>query len=107
MPAAGSASPATRPRTDPQSALVLQPRFGRSARQEVPGMTDVSEAEGWAKGLDEVMARLAPRFGRVEPRRRALVYLRGLLAPLGRQNRLPVAGSAGGRNPGRVPGFLP
>ena len=28
MPAAGSASPATRPRTDPQSALVLQPRFG-------------------------------------------------------------------------------
>ncbi len=43
-------------------------------------MTDVSEAEGWAKGLDEVMARLAPRFVRVEPRRRALVYLRGLLA---------------------------
>src|SRR3982750_4320694 len=65
------------PPNDPQSALVLQPRFGRSARQEVAGMTDVSEAEGWAKGLDELAGRLAPRFGRVEPRRRLLAYLRG------------------------------
>src|SRR4051812_50186081 len=89
-----------------QSALVLQPRFGRSARQEVPGMTDVSEAEGWAKGLDEVMARLAPRFGRVEPRRRAPVYLRGLLAPVGRKNGRQLAGAAGGRTPRGVQGFL-
>ena len=96
MPGAGSASPATRPRTDPQSALVLQPRFDRSARKEGPGMTDVSEAEGWARGLDELADRLAPRFGRVEPRRRALAYLRGLLAPRGAQERL-AAGRGGGR----------
>ena len=51
-------------------------------------MTDVSEAEGWAKGLDELAGRLGPRFGRVEPRRRLLAYLRGLLAPLGRKKAL-------------------
>ena len=37
-------------------------------------------------GLDELMGRLGPRFGRVEPRRRALAYLRGLLAPVERKN---------------------
>src|SRR3954470_8274076 len=62
-------------------------------------MTDVSEAEGWARGLDEVVARLAPRFGRGEPRRRASAYLRGLLAPLGRKNGWQLAEAAGGRTP--------
>src|SRR5689334_2842225 len=90
----------------PNDPLVLQPRFGRSARQEVPGMTDVSEAEGWAKGLDEVMARLAPRFGRVEPRRRAQVYLRGLLAPVGRKNGWQLAEAAGDRTPDGMRDFL-
>src|SRR4051794_1609429 len=99
MPAAGSASPATPPRTEPQSALVLQPRFGRSAREEVPSMTDVNEAEGWARSLDELAERLAPRFGRVEPRRRALAYLRGLLGPVGRKNGWQLAEAAGDRTP--------
>src|SRR3954447_16682273 len=61
-------------------------------------MTDVSEAEGWARGLDEVVARRAPRFGRVEPRRRASAYLRGLLAPLGRKNGWALP-RGGGRPP--------
>src|SRR5689334_24960694 len=82
--------------------LVLQPRFDRSARQEGPGMTNVSEAEGWARGLDELADRLAPRFGRVEPRRRALAYLRGRLAPQGRQNGRPLAEAAGDRPPDGV-----
>src|SRR6188472_3927797 len=106
MPAAGSASPATRPRTDPQSALVLQPRFDRSARKEGPSMTNVSEAEGWARGLDELADRLGPRFGRVEPRRRALAYLRGLLAPLGRKNGWQLAEAAGDRAPDGMQDFL-
>ena len=67
-------------------------------------MTDVSEAEGWARGLDEVMARLAPRFGRVEPRRRLLAYLRGLLAPVGRKNGRQLAEAAGRSAPGVPPG---
>src|SRR4051812_12605199 len=86
--------------------LVLQPRFGRSARQEVPSMTDVNEAEGWAKGLDELAGRLAPRFGRVEPRRRLLAYLRGLLAPLGRKNGWRLAEAAGDRTPDGMQDFL-
>src|SRR4051812_39982509 len=86
--------------------LILQPRFGRSARQEVPSMTDVNEAEGWAKGLDELAGRLAPRLGRGGPRRRALGALRGGLAPLGRQKRGALAGGGGGRTPGGGGGFL-
>src|SRR5690349_20129383 len=87
-------------------ALVLQPRFERSARQEVPGMTDVNGAEGWARGLDELAGRLAPRFGRVEPRRRLLAYLRGLLAPLGRKNGWQLAEAAGDRTPDGMQDFL-
>src|SRR3954466_9746641 len=107
----GSKSPqpptaAPGPSTNAQSALVLQPPFGRSARQEVPSMTDVNEAEGWAKGLDELAGRLAPRFGRVEPRRRLLAYLRGLLAPLGRKNGWQLAEAAGDRTPDGMQDFL-
>src|SRR3954466_6231835 len=69
-------------------------------------MTDVSEAEGWARGLDEVVARLAPRFGRIEPRRRASAYLRGLLAPLGRKNGWQLAEAAGDRTPDGMQDFL-
>ena len=69
-------------------------------------MTNVSEAEGWARGLDELADRLAPRFGRVEPRRRALAHLRGLLAPLGRKNGWQLAEAAGDRAPDGVRDFL-
>jgi hypothetical protein len=49
-------------------------------------MAAVHEAAGWAGRLDELAARLAPRVPRIEPRRRALVYLRCLLAPIERKN---------------------
>ena len=45
-------------------------------------MAVTDEVEGWARGLDALMGRIAPRFGRVEPRRRARAYLQGLLAPV-------------------------
>jgi SRSO17 transposase len=69
-------------------------------------MTTVSEAEGWARDLDELAGRLAPRFGRVEPRRRALAYLRGLLAPVGRKNGWQLAEAAGDRTPDGMQDFL-
>jgi SRSO17 transposase len=69
-------------------------------------MTDVNEAAGWAKGLDELAERLAPRFGRVEPRRRALAYPRGLLAPVGRKNGWQLAEAAGDRTPDGMQDFL-
>ena len=56
---------------------------------------DVAEVEAWAAGLDEVHARIAPRFARSEPRERALAYIRGLLAPLEKKNSWTVAEQAG------------
>src|SRR3954469_10550826 len=49
-------------------------------------MSSRSEAEDWAEELEAVAGRIAPRFGRAEPRRRALAYLQGLLGPLERKN---------------------
>src|SRR3954454_22788963 len=69
-------------------------------------MTDVNEAEGWARGLHELADRLAPRFKRVEARRRASAYLRGLLAPVGRKNGWQLAEAAGYRTPDGMQHFL-
>ena len=69
-------------------------------------MTSVEEAVGWARGLDDVAARIAPRFSRAEPRRRAYAYLRGLMAPLGRKNGWQLAEAAGDPSPDGVQDFL-
>ena len=69
-------------------------------------MPTVSCAESWAQGLEEVARRIAPRFGRAEPRRRALAYLRGLLAPLDRKNGWQLAEAAGDATPDGVQDFL-
>ncbi len=69
-------------------------------------MRFVSEAVGWAAALDEVAARIASRFGRAEPRRRALSYLRGLLAPIERKNGWQLAEMAGDASPDGVQDFL-
>jgi SRSO17 transposase len=64
------------------------------------------DAERWAQGLGAVMDRIGARFGRVEPRRRALAYLRGLLAPIERKNGWQLAEIAGDRTPDGVQDFL-
>lgn len=69
-------------------------------------MTTVAVAETWSRGLEGLAARLAPRFGRAEPRRQALAYLRGLLAPLERKNGWQLAEAAGQASPDRVQDFL-
>jgi SRSO17 transposase len=66
----------------------------------------VAEVEGWAHGLDGLAGRIAPRFGRREPRRRARAYLKGLLAPVGRRNGWQLAEVAGDRTPDGVQDFL-
>lgn len=40
----------------------------------------------WAQALSQLHARIAPRFARPEPRRRALSYLQGLLSNVERKN---------------------
>src|ERR671916_48884 len=69
-------------------------------------MTTVGAAEGWTRELDALAARIAPRFRRAEPRRRALAYLRGLLAPLERKNGWQLAEAAGDATPDGVQDFL-
>src|SRR5919206_3576680 len=69
-------------------------------------MTTVGTAEGWTRELDALAARIAPRFGRAEPRRRALAYLRGLLAPFERKNGWPLAEAAGDHTPDGMQEFL-
>ena len=44
------------------------------------------EIEGWSRDLDDLGVWLGRHFLRSEPRRRALAYLRGLMAPLERKN---------------------
>ena len=69
-------------------------------------MTTRAEVQGWAGGLEAVLERIAPRFARAEPRRRAAAYLRGLLAPVERKNGWQLAEAAGDATPDGVQDFL-
>ena len=40
-------------------------------------MAATDEAADWVRGLDELVEQIAPRFRRVEPRRRVRAYLQG------------------------------
>jgi SRSO17 transposase len=57
-------------------------------------------------GLDELMARIAGRFARVEPRRRARAFLLGLMADLPRKNCWAIAEHAGDTTPDGMQHFL-
>jgi SRSO17 transposase len=57
------------------------------------------DLRAWLAGLDQLFARVAGRFGRVEPRRRARGYLLGLLAPVERKNSWQLAEAAGESTP--------
>src|SRR4051795_6719889 len=69
-------------------------------------MAVMDEAADWACGLEELVERIAPRFGRIEPRRRGRAYLQGLLAPIERKNGWQLAENAGDRTPDGVQDFL-
>src|ERR671920_556578 len=69
-------------------------------------MTHVHEAHRWADQLDDLCTRIAPQFGRIEPRRRARTYLQGLLSPLKRKNGWHLAEAAGDASPDGVQDFL-
>jgi SRSO17 transposase len=60
----------------------------------------------WVAGLDGLFARVAGRFGRVEPRRQARLYVMGLLAPLERKNGWQLAEAAGDASPDRMQRLL-
>jgi len=64
------------------------------------------EAVDWARGLDGLVEQIAPRFRRIEPRRRVRAYLQGLVFPVDRKNGWQLAEHAGDRTPDAVPDFL-
>jgi hypothetical protein len=82
------------------AGILVLPRY-----EEVPRMTR-ADAARWAQGLEAVMERIGARFGRVEPRRRARAYVRGLLSPLERKNGWQLVAAAGDRTPDGVQDFL-
>jgi SRSO17 transposase len=53
----------------------------------------------WQRGLEELLVRVAGRFGRVEPRRHARAFVLGLLADLPRKNCWTIAEHAGDATP--------
>jgi SRSO17 transposase len=69
-------------------------------------MTTLVEVEGWAGALEKLVAGLASRFYREAGVRRALSYLRGLLAPLERKNGWQLAEAAGDVSPAAMQDFL-
>ena len=48
--------------------------------------TTPNDVCGWAQALTRLHTRIAPRFARPEPRRRALAYLQGILSSIERKN---------------------
>jgi SRSO17 transposase len=71
--------------------------MGQPAEEQPPA--EVGAVATWAEGLEAVHARLAPRFARAEPRRRALAYVQGLLSPVERKNGWQLAEQAGEATP--------
>jgi SRSO17 transposase len=69
-------------------------------------MAAMDDAADWARGFDELTERILPRFRRVEPRRRAVAYLKGLLAPVERKNGWQLAEAAGDSTPDGMQDFL-
>jgi SRSO17 transposase len=59
----------------------------------------LEEIEGWARELNALHTRIAPRFERAEPRRRSLAYLKGLLSHADRKNGWQLAEEAGEGTP--------
>src|SRR5215216_1899391 len=70
----------------------------RSAMSSSPDQA-AKQVQVWADGLGELHERIRPRFGRIEPCRRALGYLQGLLGVLERKNSWWLAEQAGELTP--------
>jgi SRSO17 transposase len=66
----------------------------------------VEVVDSWESNLEDLFAQFAGRFARVETRRRAFAYVRGLLAPLERKNGWTLAEHAGNGSPNGLQAML-
>jgi SRSO17 transposase len=69
-------------------------------------VVSVELVASWDDELGDLLARIAGRFSRVEPRKRAFAYVRGLLAPLERRNGWTLAEQAGDGSPDGMQALL-
>jgi SRSO17 transposase len=67
---------------------------------------DSVDAEGWLEEFDSASARIAGRFGRVEPRRRAKLFMLGLLSDVDTRSCWQLAEQVGDRTPHRMQRLL-
>jgi SRSO17 transposase len=65
----------------------------------VGAKTTFVEVWRWGQELERLHARIAPRFARPEPRRRALAYLKGIVSSIERKNGWQLAEHAGESRP--------
>src|SRR5258708_4118366 len=65
----------------------------------VGAQTTFIEVWRWGQELECLHARIAPRFARPEPRRRALAYLKGIVSSIERKNGWQLAEHAGEARP--------
>ncbi len=65
----------------------------------VDAQTTFVEVWRWGQELERLHARIAPRFVRPEPRRRALAYLKGIVSAIERKNGWQLAEQAGEAHP--------
>src|SRR5438132_9487583 len=61
--------------------------------------TTITDVVRWTQELDRLHARIAARFARPEPRRRALAFLHGILSHTSRKNGWQLAEHAGEARP--------
>ena len=70
------------------------------------GRPTATQVQGWAAEVDAIAKRIAPRFRRAEPRRRAVGYIRGLLSATERKNGWQLAEHLGDPTPDGVQHLL-
>jgi SRSO17 transposase len=60
---------------------------------------DLETVEKWAEGLEDLKTRIGPRFTRLEPRKRAVAYIKGLMSEIPRKNGWQLAEQVGDKTP--------
>jgi SRSO17 transposase len=66
----------------------------------------IEQVQGWDQELQRLHTRIAPRFRRAEPRRRAHAYLQALLSPVDRKNGWQIAEQVGELTPDGIQRLL-
>jgi len=81
----------------------MKPSQDITSRDATTTMTHIVQ---WAQDLRDLHARIAPRFARPEPRRRALAYLQGVMSEISRKNGWQLAEHAREATPYGMPRLL-